>query len=444
MKKRVLKNVLWLLVTLACNQTIAQVKVGDNPTSINSSAIFEMESTNKGILFPRLSTAQRGTITSPATGLLIYNTTTSSIEVNTGTPSTPVWQALGSGLGNGAAAGNTPYWNGTNWVLNSINIFNNGGNVGIGTTAPASGLDIKTSMGLNVTTITSATTLNQTHNVVLCNTGPYTVTLPAAAANTGKVYYIKNIDSDGDDIIVDGNLTETIDGATVFLLDPYKHSVRIISDGTKWHVLEEAGQPTMGNNSFTQVNCNGTGFTWNNVTSSTGKVWMDRNLGASQVATSNTDANSYGDLYQWGRAKDGHQCRTGVTFTTTQSKDNFPPHRDFIAIDGNWRSPANTNLWQGVSGINNPCPNGYRLPTVAEFNAEIATWTSSSTMAYNSVLKLPNAGTLDSRNGGVLVTSRGYYYSSSSTGLIHLDGTWNGEISIWRPADGCSVRCIKN
>ena len=39
-------------------------------------------------------------------------------------------------LGNGAAAGNTPYWNGTNWVTNSSNIFNNGGKVGINTPNP--------------------------------------------------------------------------------------------------------------------------------------------------------------------------------------------------------------------------------------------------------------------------------------------------------------------
>ena len=37
------------------------------------------------------------------------------------------------------------------------------------------------------------------------------------------------------------------------------------------------------------------------VTSATGKVWMDRNLGAGRVATSSTDTEAYGDLYQWGR-----------------------------------------------------------------------------------------------------------------------------------------------
>ncbi len=44
---------------------------------------------------------------------------------------------------NGSAAGNTPYWNGTQWVTNSSNIFNNGGNVGMGTNTPANRLDVE-------------------------------------------------------------------------------------------------------------------------------------------------------------------------------------------------------------------------------------------------------------------------------------------------------------
>jgi hypothetical protein len=45
-------------------------------------------------------------------------------------------------LPNGAAAGNTPYWNGSQWVVNSSNIYNNGGNVGIGTINPSSELNV--------------------------------------------------------------------------------------------------------------------------------------------------------------------------------------------------------------------------------------------------------------------------------------------------------------
>ena len=97
----------------------------------------------------------------------------------------------------------------------------------------------------------------------------------------------------------------------------------------------------------------------------TGKIWMDRNLGATQVATTTTDQASYGDLYQWGRRADGHQCRTSPTTVTLSSVDQ-PAHGDFILAPNapyDWRSPQNANLWQGVNGVNNPCPSGYRLPT---------------------------------------------------------------------------------
>ena len=108
----------------------------------------------------------------------------------------------------------------------------------------------------------------------------------------------------------------------------------------------------------------------------TGATWMDRNLGASQAATSSTDAAAFGDLYQWGRNEDGHEIRTS-TATSTVSSSETPGHANFI-INGNspndWHTPQNNNLWQGTSGINNPCPNGYRLPTSSEFNNDIPPW----------------------------------------------------------------------
>jgi hypothetical protein len=48
----------------------------------------------------------------------------------------------GSGLESGDSAGDTPYWDGANWVVNSSNIFNNGGNIGINTTSPQGRLHI--------------------------------------------------------------------------------------------------------------------------------------------------------------------------------------------------------------------------------------------------------------------------------------------------------------
>jgi uncharacterized protein (TIGR02145 family) len=126
----------------------------------------------------------------------------------------------------------------------------------------------------------------------------------------------------------------------------------------------------------------------------TGKIWMDRNLGATRAATSSTDADAYGHLYQWGRASDGHQVRTSPTTSVLSSSDT-PGHGSFILVANpyDWRSPQNTNLWQEVNGTNNPCPNGYRLPTEAEWNAERASWSSNNSAgAFASPLKLPVAG----------------------------------------------------
>jgi hypothetical protein len=59
-------------------------------------------------------------------------------------PAGPKGDAGANGiLPNGAAAGNTPFWNGTAWVTNSSNIFNNGAFVGLGTTTPSNPLTIQ-------------------------------------------------------------------------------------------------------------------------------------------------------------------------------------------------------------------------------------------------------------------------------------------------------------
>jgi hypothetical protein len=320
--------------------------------------------------------------------------------------------------------------------------------IGVNSSTPASTLDIQGSLGYKVTPITAATTLNQTHNVVLCNTGPYTVSLPAAASNTGKVYYIKNIDTEGDDITLDGNASETIDGDLTFKLDPYKHAVRIISDGSNWHVLEEAGQ-IINVSSFNQFNCDGSIFTWSDVTNSTtGKTWMDRNLGAKQVATSSTDANSYGDLYQWGRLKDGHQCRTAST-TSTLSKNDVPLHAKLIVNVSIWRSTPNDNLWQGINGINNPCPSGYRLPTETELNAERLTWSIQDHQgAIASVLKLPAAGKREGDGLVYVAYNTGGYWSSTvssanSRFLSFYVGVNSASMQSHPRSFAYSVRCIK-
>lgn len=198
-----------------------------------------------------------------------------------------------------------------------------------------------------------------------------------------------------------------------------------------------------------------------NVTNpSTGKTWMDRNLGATRAATSSTDAQAYGSLYQWGRGSDGHHCVNryqgdGVTTsgtTTALSNMDQPGNGNFIltsAPPNDWRSPQNNNLWQGVNGINNPCPTGYRLPTEMELNAERLSWGSNNASgAFASPLKLPLAGGRSDINGlPYLVGNIGRYCSSTVIGsysrFLGFD-TSNANVSTIERADGFSVRCIKN
>jgi uncharacterized protein (TIGR02145 family) len=125
----------------------------------------------------------------------------------------------------------------------------------------------------------------------------------------------------------------------------------------------------------------------------TGRVWMDRNLGASRVATSSKDAAAYGDLYQWGRFGDGHQCRNSAMSTTIINNDQ-PGHGNFFLSSSNSNSdrqnPQNDNLWQGANRINNPCPTGFRLPTESEWEKECRNWKSNDAAgALNSPLHLP-------------------------------------------------------
>jgi hypothetical protein len=120
-----------------------------------------------------------------------------------------------------------------------------GGNVGIGTAAPVSTLDVQGSLGFETTSITGTTTLNQTHNVVLASdaTGSFSITLPAAASNTGKTYYIKKTNSSANTITIDGNASETIDGATTLVLYVQYDAVRIVCDGSNWHVISDELKP---------------------------------------------------------------------------------------------------------------------------------------------------------------------------------------------------------
>src|SRR5688572_24685467 len=69
------KFLVFLFVATFVHQFLpAQVAINTDGTTPNSSAMLDIKSTSKGLLTPRMTTAQRNAIASPATGLMVYDT----------------------------------------------------------------------------------------------------------------------------------------------------------------------------------------------------------------------------------------------------------------------------------------------------------------------------------------------------------------------------------
>jgi uncharacterized protein (TIGR02145 family) len=80
----------FLLVFLLFTTVVANGQVGIGIATPAASAQLDVSSTTKGLLPPRMTTTQRDLIILPATGLVIFNTTTNGLEVR----SSSGWSSL--------------------------------------------------------------------------------------------------------------------------------------------------------------------------------------------------------------------------------------------------------------------------------------------------------------------------------------------------------------
>lgn len=183
----------------------------------------------------------------------------------------------------------------------------------------------------------------------------------------------------------------------------------------------------------------------------TGKKWLDRNLGASRACKSSKDSRCYGDYFQWGRGTDGHEKKNSRT-TSSLSNSDYPNHSKFIkALESpyDWRAGQNNKLWQSSKGRSNPCPKGFRVPTINELKKEtINQGVKNARTAYKNFLKLPLSGDCDASDGLLKFQEYGgNIWSSSVKGkyswrLYFNDSdayTYSGN-----RAYGFSVRCLKD
>lgn len=115
MKKLIL--ILFLIYSYAGR---AQVAINTDNSDADNSAMLDVKSTTRGLLIPRMTSAQRDAIASPANGLFIFQTDNASgFYYNSGSAATPSWTLIGTGTW--TLAGNS----GTNPATNFLGTTDN-------------------------------------------------------------------------------------------------------------------------------------------------------------------------------------------------------------------------------------------------------------------------------------------------------------------------------
>ena len=82
---------LFALLSLSIGAWAQGVGINETGATPDASAILDVSSSNKVFLPPRMTSSQRNAISNPATGAMIYNTSLACLQVNDGTPASPVW-----------------------------------------------------------------------------------------------------------------------------------------------------------------------------------------------------------------------------------------------------------------------------------------------------------------------------------------------------------------
>ncbi len=247
----------------------------------------------------------------------------------------------------------------------------------------------------------------------------------------------------------------------------YGFPVRCIQDTT-----DENSNPSTGDSIYGTI-----------ISGTTGRIWLDRNLGASKVSDRSREEfgnradytlsqqDSFGDYYQWGRSSDGHEKADSST-TYEKSSEISPGHDKFIAthtsyianeqigpdgeivgdpnyiLDEDW-TPADREGYMRCAKWN-PCPDGFEVPTKEDFDAE------GINDRYDAFfkLKLPSSSSRaanDADLGGLGGTyiypgNRGYYWTRTPRGR-HSAYSLNFDFGIsynFLRVTGMNVRCIKS
>ena len=132
----------------------------------------------------------------------------------------------------------SPFW--LTQAAPSFSFFMDGaGKCGFSALTIDSTVQIAGSLSGKVVTVTT-TPYSAGHELTIlvdATAGNKTVNLPAGSTALHRLYHVKKIDSSSNTVTIDGNASQTIDGALTKVLATQYDSITIQCDGTNWHIL---------------------------------------------------------------------------------------------------------------------------------------------------------------------------------------------------------------
>lgn len=506
-KTKIKLPLFWLLCTFYVPNTIAQIGIGT--TTPHPSAILEVSSSNKGFLLPRLTESERDDIVSPSEGLMIFNTDDNCLNFKAASGWVNPCDANDTGSGSGPVNSNIPsglYLQANSTIyISSVyddNYFpytppvataNTNTNVnpdgapeskivdyqGLLTTT---GLNLKIpylvfgAVDLTLDTITIVKTIDASFTENGVNSVDVQFQIPGKILNPGSGFIsatLKAIDTDLDAKKLDINSGMGTDLGV--LISEFIIPVSSTGDTDTLQLKIVPGIPDQFfGNGFHD-------FVYLPIQAEDGNLWLSNNLGAVYTdinnssfnvgtqAQSHNDELAYGSKFQWGRhagryslmtySSPNSGSRVNPTTTSVISNTSTPIHSDFItntSDPNDWLNPQDNTLWDGANAPNNPCPNGFRLPTQIEWSNYInASGISNSVDAASSLLAISSAGWTNASGGIVDLGSEGFYWAGNSTinnnGGSPFTKAWSAIFSSSfansssnNNVFGYSVRCIQN
>jgi uncharacterized protein (TIGR02145 family) len=399
----------------AVGELQAQTVIGG--TNGNASAVLELRSNDRGLLLPRLTSAERSAIGSPAEGLVIYNTTEGCVEINLGSSASPDWNCLLAITGRVGSV--------------DCEAATHTGTLTAGVAASDVSTDISYTGGNG--SFYKGQTVSSTGVTGL------TATLAAGTLASGS-----------------GSLTYTITGTPS-------------GSGTASFTLSLGGQSCTLSRTVSAAS--GGNICGAYVASGVWKEFMCHNLGANTSVDPFTPSwELNGNYYQWGRNPtcfgwDGEDaanpCSSPVygaaaPWGNTTANDNAGIITGWSATNapnGNWSDGSKT--------VNDPCPAGWRVPTAAQLTGlanstlnpltSVGTWSNSTTnysvgYRFGQFLFLPATGYRDFSSGSLFNRgSNGYYWSSSESGIGAQSLYFYNSVAFMGASprnSGLSLRCV--